>query len=159
MIKRQWGILVFSLILITGLLGVVVANSFISGEKAGVEAPANMTGSGPRVLGDVEKSDREAVNFTCYAGCEYEFAFPVKVDLSDGMNADEAEKVARCLYEVNMNQTNYEVKNVQSNSDGTWTVFLLWGSASPNGELENHSHYYNVYVNATDRTVEYDRCY
>jgi hypothetical protein len=102
-----------------------------------------------------------ATNFTCHAGSEYAFVFPVEVNLSDGMDSEEATIVARRLYETEMNQTNYEVKSVQSDGDGAWMVFLLWGSGTPraNGELENHSHYFNVHVNATDRTVEYDRCY
>ncbi|MGD6806325.1 MAG: hypothetical protein ACQCN4_05140 [Candidatus Bathyarchaeia archaeon] len=99
------------------------------------------------------------VDFTCHAGSEHAFVFSVEVDLSDGMDSGEATAVARCLYEFNMNQTNYEVKSVEPDGEGAWTVFLLWGSVSPKGELENHSHYYNVHINIDDRTVDYDRCY
>ncbi len=136
--RNKLAILAFSLTLIIGALSAVAMGLF-----------------GGAVLFTTD------VDFTCHEGSEYAFVFSVKVDLNDGMDSGEAEAVARCLYEVDMNQTNYEVKSVQSNGDGTWTVFLLWGSATPraNGELENHSHYYNVHVNATDRTVEYDRCY
>jgi hypothetical protein len=140
--KNKVAVFAFFLILVVGVLsGVVVAGLF----------------------GGIEKSDGhiEAVDFTCHESSEYAFVFPVKVDLSDGMDSDEAIVVARCLYEVCMNQTNYEVKSVQSSGDGVWTVYLLWGSDSPraSGELENRSHYFNVHVNVADRTVEYDRCY
>ena len=137
--KSKLAILAFSLMLVIGALSAVVV--------AGL-------------FGGVGLSTTD-VDFTCHAGSKYTFVFSVRVDLSDGMDSGEAEAVARRLYEVTMNQTNYEVKSVESNGDGAWTVYLLWGSAAPraNGELENHSHYYNVHVNATDRTVEYDRCY
>jgi len=105
-----------------------------------------------------ESNVPEAVIFTCHAGSEYAFNFSVRIDLSDGMYKDEAVLVATSLYEHNMKQTNYEVKLAQAHEDGTWTVYLLWGSVS-GGEIENHSHYYNVHVNPTNRTVEYDRCY
>jgi hypothetical protein len=89
----------------------------------------------------------------------YEFKFSVPVNLSDGMDSSEATLVASRLFEYNMKHKNYEVKETQANGDGTWTVYLLWGSVSASGQVENHSHYYNVHVNVTDRTVEYDRCY
>ena len=143
-------ILAFSLILLTCFVGVVIANLFAGDNQSDLNAPSNPIGL---VLNDGEES------FACHAGTPYEFAFPVKVDLSDGMNSDEAEAVVRCLYETTMNQTNYEIKEVSSNSDGAWTVFLLFGSVSPDGYVENHNHYYNVHVNATDKTVRYDRCY
>jgi hypothetical protein len=100
-----------------------------------------------------------AVDFTCHAGTEYAYVFPVPIDLSDGMDSDEAITVAGSLYESNMNQTNYEVKSVESTAEGSWTVYLLWGAITPKGEVENHSHFYNVHINATTRTVDYDRCY
>ncbi|MDR0460141.1 MAG: hypothetical protein LBH62_01695 [Nitrososphaerota archaeon] len=137
----------FSLILTACLLGVVIVNLFVDGEKLGANNPFDAAGS------------VSIESFTCNADSEYEFSFSVNVDLSDGMNANEAEIVARCLYETTMSQTDYEVKDVASNREGIWTVFLLWGSVSPDGEMENHSHYYNVHVNAIDRTVEYDRCF
>ncbi|MDR0470739.1 MAG: hypothetical protein LBH79_03290 [Nitrososphaerota archaeon] len=150
MAKIRWVILAFSLILTTCLIGGVIANLFAGDETSDLNTPSNPL--------DLVLSDDEEL-FTCHTGSEYEFAFPVKVDLSDGMNAAEAEAVARSLYETTMNQTNYEVKEVKSNSDDTWTVFLLWGSVSPDGYVEGHNHYYNVHVNAADKTVRYDRCY
>ena len=137
--KNKKALLAISLILAVAVLSTAVATSVFDGNQLAAKAGA--------------------VDFTCHAGREYAFVFPVEVDLSDGMDSVEATAVARCLYEFDMNQTNYEVKSVQPDGEGAWTVFLLWGSVSPKGELENHSHYYNVHISATDRTVEYDRCY
>ncbi|GEM_PF-2254276 len=150
MAKIRWVILAFSSMLLICFVGVVIANLFVGDNQSDLNVPFNSIGL---VLNDGEEL------FVCHAGTEYEFAFPVKIDLSDGMNADEAEAVARCLYETTMNQTNYEVKAVESNSDGTWTVFLLWGAIYLTGEEENHGHYFNVHVNATDKTASYERCY
>jgi hypothetical protein len=137
--KNKKAILAFSLMLVIGVLSVAVAAGLFGGDNLAAKV--------------------EAVNFTCHAGSEYAFVFTVEVDLSNGMSSDEATAVARCLYEFNMNQTNYEVKSVQSDGEGAWTVFLLWGSVSAKGDLEKHSYYYNIHINTGDRTVEYDRCY
>jgi hypothetical protein len=51
--------------------------------------------------------------------------FPVRVDLSDGMDSAEAILVGTSLYEFNMKQKNYEVKETLANDDGTWAVYLL----------------------------------
>lgn len=104
-------------------------------------------------------SDLGRIIFTCHAGTKYAFTFDVNVDLSDGMNSSEAAAVATSLYEFNMKQTNFELKSVQANTDGNWIVSLSWGIVTPQGEVENHSHYYNVFVNSNNRTVEYNRCY
>jgi hypothetical protein len=98
------------------------------------------------------------VEFTCDAGTKYAFTFIVNVNLGDGMSSDEAIAVAGSLYEHELKQQNYEVKSVQCDGGDCWTVYLLWGSVSPSGEIESHGHYFNVHVNATSRTVSYDRC-
>jgi len=62
------------------------------------------------------------------------------------VHAGGAETVARYICETGMGlinyvvRINYEVKDVQSNVDGAWTVFLCWGAVYPNGELEPHGH-------------------
>jgi hypothetical protein len=106
-------------------------------------------GSNLANLSRQESGGAQAVNFTCHAGSEYAFTFAVEVDLSDGMNSSEATLVATSLYEFEMKKDNYTVKSTQDNGDGTWMVFLNWDG----------SHYYNVHVNPTNRTVEYSRCY
>ncbi|MCW4003821.1 MAG: hypothetical protein NWE95_07920 [Candidatus Bathyarchaeota archaeon] len=87
--------------------------------------------------------------FTCNACTKYAFDFSVGVNLNDGMDSSEATLVAIALFEHEMNDKEYAVKETKSNSDGIWTVYLLWDG----------NHYFNVHVNATARTVEYDRCY
>ena len=94
-------------------------------------------------------NDSTKANFTCNAGTEYAFDFSVGVNLNDGMDSSEATLVAITLFEHEIKDKDYEVKETQPNGDGTWTVYLLWDG----------NHYFNVHVNATDRTVEYDRCY
>ena len=140
MYKSKVAILALVLILVVVSVFVFAAGLFNDPTKAGSELNS---------LSQQETVNAQAVNFTCHAGTEYAFEFPVRVDLSDGMDSAEATLVGTSLYEFNMKQKNYEVKETLANDDGTWTVYLLWDG----------NHYYNVHVNATDRTVEYDRCY
>ena len=93
--------------------------------------------------------DSAKATFTCNAGTEYAFDFSVGVNLTDGMDGSEATSVATALFEHELKDHVYEVKETQLNDDGTWTVYLLWDG----------NHYFNVHVNAANRTVEYDRCY
>jgi hypothetical protein len=100
-------------------------------------------------LNQRESDGWEAVVFTCNAGTEYEFTFAVEVDLSDGMSSAEATLAATSLFKHEIKHSSYTVKSTQSNGDGTWTVYLNWDG----------SHYFNVHVNPSNRTVEYERCY
>lgn len=87
--------------------------------------------------------------FTCNAETEYAFDFPVEVNLKDGMESSEATSVAIALFKHELKDHDYLIKETQPNGEDAWTVYLLWDG----------NHYFNVHVNATDRTVEYDRCY
>jgi len=117
--------------------------------------PALLGGDDPFSAGElVSLSQRdsdgwETVVFTCHAGTEYAFTFAVEVDLSDGLSSAEATLVATSLFKHEMKKSNYTVKSTQSNMDGAWTVYLNWDG----------SHYFNVHVNPSNRTVEYERCY
>ncbi len=136
------------LLIVAGLF--LVATGF-GGDKSTEE---NTTNTNPAQAGGLVP-----VEFTCDAGTKYAFNFTANLDLSDGMDSGEAAAVARSLYEHELKQQNYEVKSTQSDGNGCWTVYLLWGAVSPNGHVEDHSHYFNVHVNATAKTVDYDRCY
>ncbi len=90
----------------------------------------------------------QAVNFTCDAGTEWAFNVTVRIDLSDGMDREEAVLVAKSLYESIHKNSTCNLKSTQANEDGTWTVYLLWDG----------SHYFNVEVNPHDRTLDFNSC-
>ena len=137
----------FTIVIVSFSLAALLANTF------------SFNDSQLSSLNQQRISDSGRIIFTCHAETKYAFTFDANLDLSDGMNSSEAAEVATSLYEFNMKQTNYELKSVQANTDGSWTVNLSWGSVTPQGEVENHSHYYDVFVNSSNRTVEYNRCY
>ncbi len=120
-----------------------------------IAAPALFSGDAPfsadSELGSLSRQESEgtqAVNFTCDAGTEWAFNVTVWIDLSDGMDREEAVLVAKSLYESIHKNSTCNLKSTQANEDGTWTIYLLWDG----------SHYFNVEVNPHDRTLDFNSC-
>lgn len=124
-------------------------------------------GSGSAPISNVISSQPQSTNptpylfnpteFTCFDGTPEAFNFTVKVDLSDGMSSTEASATAATLYAHELEQYNFQVKSVQNTAGGCWTVNLLWNPVTNGAPDANH--YFNVHLNATDRTATYDRSY
>lgn len=92
-------------------------------------------------------------SFTCrYDSSNETFAVAVEIDLTDGMNQDEAVKVATEVFKVSVGGQ-YELRTVTADEQGLWTVEFGWGYPG-----ESLGHWFEGVINPFDRTVTYNRC-
>lgn len=95
----------------------------------------------------------QMANFTCrYASSDATFNVTVKVNLADGMDRDEAIKVAVEVFKVSVN-ARYALESISVDKAGIWTVRFSWGYE---GELLGH--WFEAIINPFDQTVVYNRC-
>jgi regulatory protein YycI of two-component signal transduction system YycFG len=80
------------------------------------------------------------------------FTTAVKINLTDGMDQDEAVEVATDVFNATIN-AQYSVKSVSMDKDSVWTVEFRWGYQG-----EPLGHWFKAVINPIDRTVVYDRC-
>jgi hypothetical protein len=105
------------------------------------------------------KLNTQAVTFTCNSGSKYAFTIIANVDLNDGMNQAEATMVAEAIINHELTSAVHEFKSANVTDAEIWTINFSWGAISPNGHQESLSHYFDVTINPSDRTVTYSRCY
>lgn len=91
------------------------------------------------------------VNFTC--SCYFlnnTFTVAVEVNLTDGMNQDEAIKVANKVFEVTIGQAGqpHQFRSASVDEDGIWTIELTW----------NFGHWFEAVINPFNKTVVYNHC-
>jgi hypothetical protein len=104
------------------------------------------------------------VDFTYKSGSQYAFTITADVDLNDGMSSQEALTVAKAFIDHDLKDVSYYVKSTRGN-DTYWEVDFNWEMSSlvglPNGEVNTNSglgHFFNVYINLIDRSIDYARC-
>ena len=101
-------------------------------------------------------------DFTCYDGGSA-FTVAVDVDLNDGMDRDEAVAVATTILKHELTDPLYELKSAQLQGD-IWTVDFNWEYKTlvtlPDGSIGTLGlgHFFDVTVNAQNRTASYSRC-
>ena len=105
------------------------------------------------------KLNTQAVTFTFNSLIIYSFTVIVNVDLNDGMNQAEATMVAEAIINHELTSAVHEFKSANVTDAEIWTINFSWGAISPNGHQESLSHYFDVTINPSDRTVTYSRCY
>lgn len=104
-------------------------------------------------------SSFQFANFTCaWARSGYPnqtFTVTVDVNLTDGMNLDEAIKVAAKVFNVTMGQNKLsELKSARTDENGIWTVEFAWAYAS----ALYLGHWFETVIDPFNQTVVYDRC-
>jgi hypothetical protein len=104
------------------------------------------------------------VDFTFKPGSQYSFTLTVDVDLNDGMSSQEALTVAKALIGHELTDVSYKVESSKGN-ETDWEVDFNWEYSSvvglPSGEVHTDldlGHFFNVYINLTDRSIDYTRC-
>ncbi len=99
------------------------------------------------------------VTFTCNSRSKYAFTVIANVDLNDEMNQAEATTVAEAIINHELKSAVHGFKSANVTDAGIWTINFSWGATSPDGYQESLSHYFDVTINPSDRTVTYSRCY
>jgi hypothetical protein len=104
------------------------------------------------------------VDFTYKRGSQYSFTLTVDVDLNDGMSNQEALTVAKGLIDHELKDVSYNVEFADGN-ETYWEVDFNWEGSTivglPSGEVYTNSglgHFFNVYIDLIDRTINYTRC-
>ena len=93
-------------------------------------------------------------SFTCrYNSSNQTFAVSAEIDLTDGMNQDEAVKVATEVFKASVG-AQYQLRTASANEQGMWTVEFDWGYPG-----ESLGHWFEAIINPFDRTAAYNRCY
>ena len=80
------------------------------------------------------------------------FTIIVQINLTDGMDQDEAVIVATKVFNATMT-AQYAVRSVSVDDQFVWTVEFRWGYQG-----EPLGHWFRAVINPIDRTVVYDRC-
>lgn len=80
------------------------------------------------------------------------FTIAVQINLTDGMDQDEAVIVATKVFNVTVT-AQYAVKSVSVDDQFVWTVGFHWGYQG-----EPLGHWFRAAINPIDRTIVYDRC-
>jgi len=104
-------------------------------------------------------SSFQFANFTCaWAGSGYPneaFTVTVDVNLTDGMNLDEAIRVAAKVFNVTMGQNMLcELNSTCEDENGIWTVEFAWEYAS----ALYLGHWFETVIDPFNQTVVFDRC-
>lgn len=97
-----------------------------------------------------------AVNFTCSLYFHNEtFTVAVEVNLKDGMNQDEAIKVANKVFEVTLGQGGqpHQFRSANVDEKGIWTIELTWGYS-----IHDLGHWFEAVINPFNQTVIYNHC-
>jgi hypothetical protein len=80
------------------------------------------------------------------------FTTAVQINLTDGLNQDEAIEIATAVFNTIVN-AQYAVKSASVDENSVWTVEFRWGYQS-----EPLGHWFKAVINPIDRTAVYDRC-
>ncbi len=104
-------------------------------------------------------SSFQYANFTCaWAGSGYPnqtFIVTVDVNLTNGMNLDEAIKVAAKVFNFTMGPNKLsELKSTYKNENGIWAVEFAWEYSS----ALYLGHWFETIIDPFNQTVVYDRC-
>lgn len=93
--------------------------------------------------------------FSCHPSWDAEaFTIVVNVDLTDGMNQDEAILVANTLFDKALAQTVlHQFKSAEVDDLGVWKVELTWGYST-----EDLGHWFEAGIDPFNQTIVYNRC-
>jgi hypothetical protein len=97
----------------------------------------------------------DLVAFSCHlSGHQEAFTMAVDVDLTDGMDQDEAVFVASTLFDNALGQAVlHQFKSAEVDELGTWKVELAWGYAT-----EGLGHWFEAEIDSLNRTIVYNHC-
>ncbi len=96
------------------------------------------------------------IDWTCSKAARNEtFIVTVDVILADGMNRDEAVKVATKVVNVTMGQNVlHQFRSANEDEKGIWTIEFTWGYSS-----ETYlGHWFEAVIDPFNQTVVYNRC-
>ncbi len=131
----------------------VIIFSFLAGFSLYVQKPSAGGLSG--------NSSFQFANFTCaWARSGYPnqtFIVTVDVNLTDGMNLDEAIKVATTVFNVTMGQNKlHGLRFADEDENGIWKIEFGWEYATVTPLYLGH--WFEAIINPSNQTVVYDRC-
>jgi len=72
----------------------------------------------------------------------------VPVELSDGMDRNEAVQVAYALFNETMGPVQHELVSANMTQEGNWIVQISW----------DYGHWFNATIDPSNRTITYDHC-
>lgn len=72
----------------------------------------------------------------------------VRIDLSDGMDINEAIQVGHALFDDCMGTYQHEVTSANMTQEGSWMVSISW----------DYGHWFKAIIDPADRTIIYERC-
>ena len=101
------------------------------------------------------------VNFTCawarIGDPNKTFTVTINVDLTDGMNLDEAIRVATTVFNVTMGQNKlHGLRFADEDENGIWKIEFGWEYATVTPLY--FGHWFEAIINPSNQTVVYDRC-
>ena len=93
------------------------------------------------------------VNFTCtLAYYESSFEISVSINLTDGMNMNEALLVADVLFNKTMNAL-HQSGSAETDELGLWKVLIIWGYSTL-----DLGHWFRAEIDPFNRTIVYSHC-
>ncbi|UCH70378.1 MAG: hypothetical protein JSV29_09250 [Candidatus Bathyarchaeota archaeon] len=94
------------------------------------------------------------IDWTCSLRFHNEtFIVTLDVNLADGMNRDEAVKVATRVFNVTIGHGTHHFRSAKEDEKGIWTIELTWGYS-----IQDLGHWFEAVIDPFNQTVVYDRC-
>ncbi len=100
-------------------------------------------------------ASNDLIAFSCHPSWDGEaITIVVNINLTDGMNQDEAVLVANTLFDKALGQVVlHQLKSAEVDELGIWKVELTWGYST-----EDLGHWFEAGIDPFNRTIVYNRC-
>ncbi len=141
-----------------GKVGFIASVTLITVVIVSFLVGASLKPNEPPESNAVNNTATENIDWTCSLYFHNEtFIVTVDVNLTDGMNLEEAIRVATTVFNVTMGQNKlHGLRSADEDENGIWRIEFGWEYATATPLYLGH--WFEAIINPFNQTVVYDRC-